>query len=180
MSKKLKIKAAILAAFVALSVIVMGFIVSSMQDDISLSNYTADIQHEMDDLPGLLESAQQETEQNTQTYDEIYQSKAESIAFMANNDTGFEITDAKMQEYKDLLGVTNVIIVSREGEILAESQETLANFSYARFNQLRTVFDTGEPSEPMEVYFAEQDAHFRYYAARIDDNTMAVVGQDPL
>ena len=96
MSKKLKIKAAILAAFVALSVIVMGF------------------------------------------------------------------------------------IVSREGEILAESQETLANFSYARFNQLRTVFDTGEPSEPMEVYFAEQDAHFRYYAARIDDNTMAVVGQDPL
>ena len=180
MSKKLKIKAAILAAFVALSVIVMGFIVSSMQDDISLSNYTADIQHEMDDLPGLLESAQQETEQNTQTYDEIYQSKAESIAFMANNDTGFEITDAKMQEYKDLLGVTNAIIVSREGEILAESQETLANFSYARFNQLRTVFDTGEPSEPMEVYFAEQDAHFRYYAARIDDNTMAVVGQDPL
>ena len=30
----------------------MGFIVSSMQDDISLSNYSADIQHEMDDLPG--------------------------------------------------------------------------------------------------------------------------------
>lgn len=179
MSKKLKIKAAILAAFVALSVIVMGFIVSSMQDDISLSNYTADIQHEMDDLPGLLESAEQETQQNTQTYDEIYQSKAESIAFMANNNTGFEITDAKMREYKDLLGVTNAIIVSRDGEILAESQETLADFSYARFNQLRTVFDTGEPSEPMEVYFAEQDAHFRYYAARIDDDTMAVVGQDP-
>ena len=71
MSKKLKIKAAVLAAFVALSVVVMGFIVSSMQDDISLSNYSADIQHEMDDLPGLLESARQEAEQNTQTFDEI-------------------------------------------------------------------------------------------------------------
>lgn len=179
MSKNLKIKTAILAVFVALSVVVMGFIVSSMQDEISLSNYTADIQHEMDDLPGLLDSAQSETEQNTQTYDEIYQSKAESVAFMANNNTGFEITDAKMQEYKDLLGVTNVLIVSRDGEVLAEAQPTYATFSYARFNQLRTVFDTGEPSAAVEVYFAEQDAHFRYYSARIDDDTMVVIGQDP-
>ena len=179
MSRRLKIKAAILAAFVALSVVVMGCIVSSMQDDISLSNYTADIQHEMDDLPGLLESAQLETEQNTGTYDEIYQSKAASVAFMANNAAGFEITDAKMQEYKDLLDVTNVIIVSRDGEVLAQAQKTVADFSYARFNQLRTVFDTGEPSEPVEVSFAEQDAHYRYYAARIDDDTMVVIGQDP-
>ena len=179
MSKNLKIKAAIIAVFVAISVVVMGFIVSSMQDELSLSNYTADIQHEMDDLPGLLEASAAETEQNTQTYDEIYQSKAESVAFLANNDTGYEATNAKMQEYKDLLGVTNVMIVSRDGEVIAEAQETVANFSYARFNQLRTVFETGEPSVPMEVYFAEQDAHFRYYAARIDDNTMVVVGQDP-
>ena len=145
MSKHLKIKAAIIAAFVAASVIVMGFIVSSMQDDLSLSNYTADIQHEMDDLPGLLEASAAETEQNTQTYDEIYQSKAESIAFLANNDTGYEATNAKMQEYKDLLGVTNVMIVSRDGAVIAEAQDTIANFSYARFNQLRTVFETREP-----------------------------------
>ncbi|HIT44817.1 MAG TPA: mechanosensitive ion channel [Candidatus Aphodovivens excrementavium] len=179
MSKKLKIKAAILTAFVALSVVVMGFIVSSMQDDISLSNYSADIQHEMDDLPGLLESAQQETEQNTQTFDEIYQSKAESVAFMANNNTGYEPTDAKMVEYKELLGVDNVMIVTRAGEVLAKAQDTPAVFSYARFNQLRTTFDTGEPSAAVEVDFAGEGETWRYYAAAIDADTMAVIEQNP-
>ena len=178
MSKKLKIKAAILAAFVALSV-VMGFIVSSMQDDISLSNYSADIQHEMDDLPGLLESAQQEAEQNTQTFDEIYQSKAQSVAFMANNDTGYEPTDAKMVEYKELLGVNNVMVVTRAGEVVAQAQDTPADFAHARFNRLRTTFDTGAPSAAVEVDFAESGETLRYYAAAIDADTMAVIEQDP-
>lgn len=179
MSKKLKIKAAVLAAFVALSVVVMGFIVSSMQDDISLSNYSADIQHEMDDLPGLLESAQQEAEQNTQTFDEIYQSKAQSVAFMANHNTGYEPTDAKMVEYKELLGVNNVMVVTRAGEVVAQAQDTPADFAYARFNQLRTTFDTGAPSAAVEVDFAESGETLRYYAAAIDADTMAVVEQDP-
>ena len=179
MSRNLKIKAAILAAFVIVSVVVMGFVVANMQDDISLKNYTADIQAEMDELPALLQSADEESAQNTQTFDEIYASKAESVAFLANNNTGFEATDAKMLEYKDLLSVDNVLVVDRAGTVVAKAQDTPANFAYARFNQLRSVFDTGEPSAAMEVSFAETGQTFRYYAARIDDNTMAVIEQNP-
>ncbi len=179
MSRNLKIKAAILAAFVIVSVVVMGFVVANMQDDISLKNYTADIQAEMDELPALLQSADEESAQNTQTFDEIYASKAESVAFLANNNTGFEATDAKMLEYKDLLSVDNVLVVDRAGAVVAKAQDTPANFAHARFNQLRSVFDTGEPSAAMEVDFAETGQTFRYYAARIDDNTMAVIEQNP-
>ena len=79
MSKKLKIKAGILAVFVAASVVAMGFIVASMQDGLSLSNYTDDIKREMEDLPGILEAADEETAQNTQTYDEIYHPNADFV-----------------------------------------------------------------------------------------------------
>lgn len=52
------------------------------------------------------------------TVDAIYQSKAQSIAFMADNDTGYEATDAKMREYRELLGVDNVLIVRRDGSVV--------------------------------------------------------------
>ncbi len=179
MSKKLKVKSALLAGVVVLSLLIMGVILSSMQDDISLNNYRADIQREMDELPGLLQTADDEAVQNKETYDEIYQSKAQSVAFMANNNTGYEATDAKMREYRDMLLVDNIMIVSRDGSILAKAQDTPANFAYARYNELRSVFDTGEPSAAMEVTFSEQDQTWRYYSARIDDNTMVVIEQNP-
>lgn len=63
MSKKLKVKSALLAGVVILSLLIMGVILSSMQDDISLDNYRADIQREMDELPGLLQTADDEAAQ---------------------------------------------------------------------------------------------------------------------
>lgn len=90
-----------------------------MQDNISLENYRADIQREMDELPTLLETADDETAQNEETFDAIYQSKAASVAFMANNKAEYEATNAKMQEYKELLGVDNVMIVNKDGKIEA-------------------------------------------------------------
>lgn len=179
MSKKLKVKSALLAGVVVLSLIIMGVILSTMQDDISLNNYRADIQREMDELPVLLETAHDEAIQNEETFDAIYQSKAASVAFMANNNTGYKATDAKMREYKDMLLVDNVMIVSRDGKVLAKAQDTPADFSYARYNELRSVFDTGEPSAAVEVTFAEQNQTWRYYSARIDDNTMVVIEQNP-
>ena len=179
MSKKLKVKALLLAAVVLASLVVMAGILSSMQDDISINNYQADIQREMDELPGLLEKASAEQEQNTETFDAIYQSKAQSVAFMAHNNTGYEATEAKMLEYKDMLLVDNIMIVSREGEVLAKAQDTPANFTYQRYNELRSVFDSGEPSAAMEVTFSDQDQTWRYYSARIDDNTMVVIEQNP-
>lgn len=180
MSKKLKVKSALLAGVVVLSLIIMGVILSTMQDNISLENYRADIQREMDELPTLLETADDETAQNEETFDAIYQSKAASVAFMANNKADYEATNAKMQEYKELLGVDNVMIVNKDGKIEAQAQDTLADFSYARYNELRNTISSGEPSAAVEVDFAEENQTWRYYSARIDDNTMVVIEQNPV
>lgn len=179
MSIRLKIKGVLLALVVLASVAIMGFTLVSMQDDLSIESAQADIQREMEELPALLEEADAETAQNEATFDSIYQSKAESIAFMASHDTGFEATNAKMSEYKELLGVDNVLIVDRDGSVVARAQDTLADFSYQRYNLLRTVFDTDEPSASMEVEFADEGVTMRYYAASIDGDSMVVIEQNP-
>lgn len=181
MSRKLKAKTALLIIVAAASLIVMAASLFTMQSSLSLTSYTEEMQQEASDLTTLLAEANEETEQNTVTYDEIYQSKAESVAFMANNDAGFEATDAKMAEYRELLDVDNVMVVDRSGAVVARAYNSSPpqNFSSSRFNQLRTVFDDGEPSAAVEVELPEQDWWGRYYAARIDDATMVVIEQNP-
>ena len=179
MSRKLKVKIAALVLVAAASMAVMGVLLSTMQTDLSLDGYTQEMRQEGAALPDVLAEADEDVRQNTDVYDAIFQSKAQSIAFMANNDAGFEATDAKMVEYQDLLGVDNVLVVDRDGTVVASAQDTMANFAYARFNQLRTVFDDGEPSQAVEVEVPDRDWLMRYYAARIDDGRMVVVEQDP-
>ena len=179
MSVRLKAKIAILIVMAAVSLVAVGVLLSTMQTDLSLVSYTQEMKQEAEALPELLATANENVEQNTLTYDEIYQSKAESIAFIANNNAGFEASHAKMVEYQDLLGVDNVMVVDRAGNLIAQAQETKANFAYSRFNQLRTVFEDGKPSEAVDIELPDQGWSSRYYAARIDDETMVVVEQNP-
>lgn len=178
MSKRLKVKIAILAAIVVVGMACMGVCISTMQNNLSLESYTQEMKQEADALPGLLETASGESEQNIETYDALHQSKAESVAFIANNKAGYEASDAKMREYKDLLDVDNVMVVEKGGRIVARAQETKADFTFTRYNRLRTVFDTGKPSDAVEVDLDSENWHDRYYSARIDDATMAVVEQN--
>jgi moderate conductance mechanosensitive channel len=179
MSKKLKAKVALLVCAVIASMAVMGITLSQMQANLSLADYRAEMQEEAAQLPELLQEASDESAENTKTYDAIYQSKAASVAFLAQNNTGYEATHAKMVEYQDLLGVTNVMVVKKDGTIVAQAADTKADFSAARFNQLRTCLSSGDPSEAVEVNLADEDWTMRYYAAKLDDDTMVVVEQDP-
>ena len=150
-----------------------------MQSDLQLESCTYDMRQELEELSGLLEAANAEQEQVVSTYDAVYQSKADSVAFMANNNTGFRghrRQDAGVQE------------PARRGQRdgggpgrrpCRPGQDTQADFSLARYNQLRTVFENGEPSAAMEVELPDEGRWFRYYAAQIDDSTMAVVEQNP-
>ena len=60
---------------------------------------------------------------------------------------------------------------------LSPDARTAADFTYQRYNQLKTVFTTNEPAEPMEIN--TEDLWARYYSARIDDETMIVIEQNP-
>lgn len=177
--RKTNVKIALLLAIVAVSMVVMGVLLSGMQESLSRSSYDTEMEEEASELKELLASAEEEASQNKETFDAIYQSKAMSVAFMAANDAGFEATDAKMAEYRQLLDVDNVLVVKSDGTIVAKAAETKANFSYARFNYLRECLATGEPSRAVEIELPGEDWLCRYYAARLDADTMVVIEQNP-
>ncbi len=179
MSKKLKVKAAILIAIAVVGTLCMGVCISGMQNNLMLGNYEQEMNQLAEQIPDLVEQAADETAQNTSSYDAIYQSKAESVQFMAANNAGYEATDVKMQELASLLDVDNVMIVDRSNQIAAQATSTNADFSSSRFNRLRTVFDDGKPSDAVEVELPDQGWNDRYYSARIDDSTMVVIEQNP-
>ena len=179
MSSKLKRKIALLVAVVVVSMVAMGILLSRMQESLSIASYTTEMNEEAEQLVGVLEDAEAENAQNKETFDAIYQSKAQTVSFMAANDTGFEATDAKMAEYQQLLDVDNIMIVKADGEIVAKAADTRADFSYARYNYLRECLSTGEPSRAVEIELPEEDWLMRYYAARIDADTMVVIEQSP-
>lgn len=179
MSKRLKQKSVALAIAVAVCTLAMGFLLASMQTRLSQEEYALEFDRVAAELPALVKTARSETKDNTQTFDDLHRTRAASIAFMAANDAGYEATDAKMAEFKNLLKVDNVLVARRDGSIIAKAADTKADFSRARFNLLRQCFETGKPSDPVEVDLPDQDRLMRYYAAKIDDNTMVIVEQNP-
>lgn len=179
MSKRLKQKSVALAIAVAVCTLAMGLLLASMQTRLSQEEYALEFDRVAAELPALVKTARSETKDNTQTFDDLYRTRAASIAFMAANDAGYEATDAKMAEFKNLLKVDNVLIARRDGSIIAKAADTKADFSRARFNLLRQCFETGKPSDPVEVDLPDQDWLMRYSAAKIDDDTMVIVEQNP-
>ena len=179
MSTRLKKKTLLLVVAVLICMLAMGFLLSSMQEQLTLDRCDEEIAQQAENLPQLLKDASDETEQNTQTFDAIYQGKAESVAFMANNDAGFKATNAKMKKYRKLLEVDNIMIVSSDGSILAKAGNTKADFTHQRFNSLKKCLKKGGASDAVEIELAEQNWLDRYYAAKIDDKTMVVIEQSP-
>lgn len=173
MQQKLKTKViALLIAIVAVGLAVMGYVVSTMQTNISLESYTQEMNEDFAELPDLLTEAAAEADQNTQQYDAFYQSKAESVAFMANNNAGFEATNAKMEELRSLMNLTNLLVVTKDGAVVSRAQETTAQFGDGSFTNLLETFNTNEPSEAVDK------CNLRYYSCAIDSDNMVVVEQD--
>lgn len=159
-------------------VAILGVFLYQMQVNISADDQATELQKKIEPLRETVEDAKAEAQEHTESYDAMYRAKASTLAFMVQENIGAEeVTDAVMQQYRSLLNVTNALIVDKSGNIVAKAEKTGADFSYARYNQLRTVFTSDETSEPFEV--EREDGTFRYYAADIDEDTMAVIEQDP-
>ncbi|WP_428379793.1 mechanosensitive ion channel domain-containing protein [Olsenella sp. Marseille-QA0557] len=179
MSQKLKHKIVLLTLVVIVAALISGFLLYRLQLNLTLASYEEEMSQKAESLTEILETASNEAAESKKTFDEIYQSKAESVSFMAQNDAGFEATDAKMDELKQLLEVDNILVVQRDGTIIAEAEKTQADFSSARFNYLRKCFSTHEASRAVEIELPDQNWLMRYYAARLDDKTMVVIEQNP-
>lgn len=177
MSNRLKKKAILMFVVELISIILLGVFLRSIQTDLSVNRQARDTKEKLKQVTELIADGEEAKLQTTATYDQVYQSKADSLAYELGHGTNISYTDSQMKELRELLEVTNAVVLDTEGNILAKAQEANTDFTYDRYNQLRAVFETGEPSEAVEVTTGEHT--FRYYAARIDDDKMAVIEQDP-
>lgn len=172
MNHKRKFAAIIVTGLLCL--LVLGGFLTLMQTRLSVTSQKADIEQKLEQMDELLDTSGQTAEQTRATFDGIYQSKAESLAYMVRS----LAADAfNMQEYNTVLNTTNALILDRNGNVLAQAKPSRADFTRARYNQLRTVFQSDAPSDAFEV---ETDGvRMRYYGARIDAGRMAVIEQEP-
>lgn len=177
MTVKLKGKAIASFLLVVICVCMFGIFLIRLQTGLSVDSQQENTQEKLDGMQQSIDKADETAAQNEASYDAVYQSKAASVAYMANYDETFEATDGKLRELAKQMNVNNILILDRDGKQLAKAEKSAADFIYPRYNQLRTVFDTGEPSEAFEVRI--DGTVRRYYGAKIDAEREAVIEQDP-
>lgn len=177
MVRKLRGKTIAALLLELICILLFGVFLVQLQTTLSVNNQRENTQEKLDTMQEVIDNADAAAAQNEASYDEVYQSKAASVAYMANNDENFAFTDAKMKELAKRMNVNNILIIDREGKQIAKAAKSAADFTYPRYNQLRTVFDTGEASEAFEVSI--DGVVRRYYGAKIDGEREAVIEQDP-
>ncbi len=173
---RIKQKGLIMIVVEVICIILLSVFLYNLQVSLSTNEQTVGINKKIESLRKAVKQSEKEEQETIDSYDEMYQSKAKSLAYLFQNNVD-ENPETMMSQYKELLNVTNVFVVNLDGTIQAQSGDTVANFSKVRYDQLKTVFSTNTPSEAFEVKTDSQS--YRYYAAKIDDQRMAVIEQDP-
>ena len=177
MSRKMRGKIAFMIVIEIVFLAILGTLLTVMQTNLSIDNQKENITEKLDEMDEVLENADESALQTTESYDDIYKGKVGSLAYMFQNGVMTEYSSATMQEAKALLDVDNVLVLDPSGKILAQAEDSPADFAHDRYNQLRAVFGSDGISEAFDVQVG-QEKH-RYYGARIDDNAMAVIEEDP-
>lgn len=177
MSKELRRKRNLLFLVGAICLALLGGFLMAMQTKMSVANQEENTKENIRQIQGLVDGAYETAEQNRVSYDEVYQSKAESVAYIANKDTRFTYTGSYLKKLAAQMNVNNIVILDRDGQVIAKADTKVPDFTRNRYNQLRTVFETGAPSEAFDV--TVDGVTRRYYGAKIDATRQAVIEQDP-
>lgn len=177
MTKKLRSKVILLIVIEVLCMAALGFFLMNMQTSISIDNQHENTQEKMDDMASVMAAAAETEADNEAAYDSIYKEEAAGLAYIINNDDSFRVSSAGLKDLAALTSEDNIIVADSEGNIIAQAGDTAADFTRARYNQLRTAFETGEPSDAFEVELNGQTR--RYYGAKIDSDTELIIEHDP-
>lgn len=156
--------------------IILGLLLTVSQTGILKSAQRKRSLQKLETVKSLLEQRQEKEDEAKDTFDQLYISKANTLAFFIQNTEKFDYTNKKMRELKENAQVENVIVLDQKGNVIAKAQEDNIDYRIARFNELRTVFTSKAQSTPFDVEKSEKD--MRYYGAYIDDAHMIVVTVD--
>lgn len=177
MSREIRRKAIGMFVVEILFLVLLGALLFTMQTNLSLKNQRESSHEKLKEIDSILEQGAQDEVSTTQSFDEIYQAKAGSMAFMFQNGVLDGYNEENMRECRKLLDADNALVLDREGNILAQAQKEDVDFTHVRFNQLRTVFENDGASTAFDV--TAKDKTYRYYGYKIDEESMAVLTKEP-
>ncbi|MDO4502842.1 MAG: mechanosensitive ion channel [Coriobacteriia bacterium] len=135
-------------------------------------------------FPGKLESARElvtQTQEDVDAvyarYDGLYQSKADAVAFFAQNKKGFAYSNAQMNQLFGLLDVDALLVVDENGKVVARSgaAEGLAPSAAKAAAMVLTGQNGG--FAPFDVQAG--DGQLRLYASAVDAEHVVVVAKQP-
>lgn len=155
------------------TLILLGFFMYHMQMQLSVQHLYNGMEREIEKIGPYLQTIHETEETLTQNYDAVYQAKAEILAYMIQNKIDGSRSQSLLKEYSALLEVENILIIDREGNILLQTAETKAEFSYIRYTQLLAAFEMEDATEAFNVEIDGQSN--RYYGAKIDEECMVVL-----
>lgn len=176
MVKQLKIKAAIMLILELLLLAFLGGFLLTVQTRVAITDQRAAMEVKVNQMPDLMAEADAAAKSVIESFDEAYNSKAKTAAYIAQYAQGYDETQDCMLNMATDLKVTNIMVIDRGGKLKATAHPPLAEFRYDRFNQLREVFSAKGESVPFTVNFASGSR--RYYAASIDHNRAIIIEQD--
>lgn len=185
-----------MAAVQLVFLVALGAFLLWMQSHLSAVTQEREMEQKLAQLRQGLASAEADTEEDTAIFDAQYTARAAATAYAVQRGA-LTVDSSALQEFRKVLDVDNLLILNRQGNCLASALPSPADFTGARFNQLRAVLGSASravrveregttagaaggitTSEPFAVRF-NADTAYRYYAARIDDQRIAVVEQSP-
>lgn len=173
MSGRMKWKTLVLLCVQMICIVALAVFLVMIQNRLAMNSQQQELLKKLEEINEQIDVAIDTFMQLEEIFDCIYQDKAESLAYMVQEQVDPSLTQSVMEGYCDLLDVDNVLVLDREGNILAQAQSTPAKFERSRYNMLRTVFSDHQPSQSFRV---QTDGVSRlYYGAWIDGQRMAVV-----
>lgn len=118
--KKIKQKGLIMIVVEVICIILLSVFLYNLQVSLSTNEQTVGINKKIESLRKAVKQSEKEEQDTIASYDEMYQSKAKSLAYLFQNDID-DNPESMMGQYKELLNVSNVFVVNADGSIQAQS-----------------------------------------------------------
>ena len=129
--------------------VLLGFIVSLIHSNISVETQRNNSHDKLELIYDLIQDSKTDEEYITEVYDKQYDSKARTVAFMANNVEGFAYTDDYMRTLRSLINVDYLAITDANGNVVAKAGGT-----------------------------SNDGTEYRTYSAKINDNSSVLISQN--
>ena len=98
MTKHLRRKKNLLLLVAIACLCLFGCFLFSMQTSLAVKNQVEHTRETVRQIPALVDNAYRSAEQNRLSYDEVYQSKAVTVAYMAARDSRFQSSTSYLQK----------------------------------------------------------------------------------